>query len=253
MCVTSANSVRPRNSNANASQGSLGHFAAILARGDFRSIHPPAGEFVCPAHSSVSPSYSSQPIYLWRFYNYSMTAHLIEDWTPRLAHRVGDWQRISYRSDYLLGISHCEIVSVAGSPLFDVPASTESQERASARRAGRHRRKVRRQRCLNLGSIVGSKPYLDRGQSAGVEGKRTKRVATSPTSPPYGITHHSYMLRRSRRYVPVRFIPAWLVLGVAGRLQQSKARCLYAGCLWFRQLRVWLGIDLQLHRRPAPM
>ena len=73
----------------------LGHFAAILTRGDFRSIHPPAGDFVCPTQNSTSRFYSSLPIYLWRLYNNSMTVHLIEDWTPLLAHQVRDWQRTS--------------------------------------------------------------------------------------------------------------------------------------------------------------
>jgi len=53
--------------------------------------HPPEF-FVWPSQNSISQSYSSQPIYLWRFRNNSMTTHLIEDWTPPLAHRVGDWK-----------------------------------------------------------------------------------------------------------------------------------------------------------------
>lgn len=52
----------------------------------------PTGRFLRPAQSSASQSYSSQLIYLWRFRDNSMTAHLIEDWTPPLAHRVGGWK-----------------------------------------------------------------------------------------------------------------------------------------------------------------
>ena len=88
--------------------------------------HLPPDIFVWPSQSSASQSYSSQLIYLWRFRDNSMTAHLIEDWTPPLAHHVGDWKTLL---PWAILFADQQDRLCAASPLFDATPSAARQLR----------------------------------------------------------------------------------------------------------------------------